>query len=758
MKYKVAVIVVAAALLAGGAWWYVSSNAAPSFRSLTVGKGNIVESVNAPASVMTEHSVALSFQEGGQIASVDVHEGSVVAQGQAVAALDTASLQASVQEADAAVAAAQAKLDALTSGTRPQQLQIDANAVASASTSLGIAVSNAYTASNDAILNQTDNLFANPKTNNPTFLVPTANSQTLNDLSASRVQIGTDLASWYATLSSSSTDPASLVGTANHVLQEIHAYLNTIALAVNGAPAAAGLTPSLLASYKAYVSVATAEIASSMNAVSGAQAALTQAQGALTLAQAGSTFQDIEAQKAVVAQAEAADAAARVTLANATLVAPFAGTVQGLNAQVGQVVSPGAPLMTLVNQSGLKIETYVSQTDVAKIAAAAQAKLDALTSGTRPQQLQIDANAVASASTSLGIAVSNAYTASNDAILNQTDNLFANPKTNNPTFLVPTANSQTLNDLSASRVQIGTDLASWYATLSSSSTDPASLVGTANHVLQEIHAYLNTIALAVNGAPAAAGLTPSLLASYKAYVSVATAEIASSMNAVSGAQAALTQAQGALTLAQAGSTFQDIEAQKAVVAQAEAADAAARVTLANATLVAPFAGTVQGLNAQVGQVVSPGAPLMTLVNQSGLKIETYVSQTDVAKIAVGDKADVTLDAYGAGTVFPAMVTAVDPGETQVNGTAAYLVTLHFTGADARVKDGMTGNVRIIVAAHDNVVEVPSNLVITNNTSSFVLVPSGGTEVMHPVTTGLIGDNGMTEIVSGLSAGERIINF
>ena len=493
MKYKVAVIVVAAALLAGGAWWYVSSNVAPSFRSLTVGKGNIVESVNAPASVMTEHSVALSFQEGGQIASVDVHEGSVVAQGQAVAALDTASLQASVQEADAAVAAAQAKLDALTSGTRPQQLQIDANAVASASTSLGIAVSNAYTASNDAILNQTDNLFANPKTNNPTFLVPTANSQTLNDLSASRVQIGADLASWYATLSSSSTDPASLVGTANHVLQEIHAYLNTIALAVNGAPAAAGLTPSLLASYKAYVSVATAEIASSMNAVSGAQAALTQAQGALTLAQAGSTFQDIEAQKAVVAQAEAADAAARVTLANATLVAPFAGTVQGLNAQVGQVVSPGAPLMTLVNQSGLKIETYVSQ-------------------------------------------------------------------------------------------------------------------------------------------------------------------------------------------------------------------------------------------------------------------------TDVAKIAVGDKADVTLDAYGAGTVFPAMVTAVDPGETQVNGTAAYLVTLHFTGADARVKDGMTGNVRIIVAAHDNVVEVPSNLVITNNTSSFVLVPSGGTEVMHPVTTGLIGDNGMTEIVSGLSAGERIINF
>jgi HlyD family secretion protein len=493
VQYKIALIVAAALIVGGGAWWYVGTNTAPAFKSLTVSKGNVVESVNVPANVLTEHSAALSFQEGGQIASVDVHEGTVVAQGQVLATLDTASLQAAVQEADAAVAAAQAKLDALTSGTRPQQLQIDENAVASASTSLGIAVSNAYTASNDAILNQTDNLFANPKTSNPVFLVPVANSQTTNDLSAARVQIGADLASWYAALSASSTDPASLAGTANHVLQEIHAYLNTIALAVNGAPAAAAVTPSTLASYKAYESVATTEIAGSINAVAGAQAALTQAQGALALAQAGTTSQDIEAQQAVVAQAQAADTAAHVTLANATLAAPFPGTVQGLTAQVGQVVSPGAPLMTLVNQSGLKIEAYVSQ-------------------------------------------------------------------------------------------------------------------------------------------------------------------------------------------------------------------------------------------------------------------------TDVAKIAVGDKANVTLNAYGTGTVFPAVVTTVDPGETQVNGTAAYLVTLHFTGTDSRVKDGMNGNVQIIVAEHNNVVEVPTNLVITNDTSSFVLVSSNGKELQQPVTTGLVGDNGMTEITSGLSAGETIVNF
>ena len=195
-----------------------------------------------------------------------------------------------------------------------------------------------------------------------------------------------------------------------------------------------------------------------------------------------------------------------------------------------------------------------------------------------------------------------------------------------------------------------------------------------------------------------------------------------------------------------------------MVAQAQAAATNAQVALDHASLVAPFSGTVQNLTAQVGQVVSPGAPIASLINNSGLKIETYVSESDVAKIKTGDAANVTLDALGTGTVLPATVSTIDAAQTQVNGSAAYMVTLHFANSDSRIKDGMTGNVHIVEAEHDNVIEVPSNLVINENNDYFVLVQNGATILKKPVQIGLVGSNGMTEIVSGLNVGDRINNF
>jgi RND family efflux transporter MFP subunit len=263
--------------------------------------------------------------------------------------------------------------------------------------------------------------------------------------------------------------------------------------------------------------------------------------------------------------------------------------------------------------------------------------------------------------------------------------------------------------------------------------------------------------LVVNDAIPNATVPAATLAQYKADVATARAEVQAAIAADSGDESALAAAQNVLTLAQAGSTPDQIAAQQAVVQQAQAAVASAQVALNNASLVAPFSGTVQNLTAQVGQVVSPGSPLLSLINNSGLKIEAYVSENDVANIKPGDDASVTLDAFGS-TAFPATVTTVDAAQTQVNGSAAYLVTLHFANPDSSIKDGMTGNVHIVEAEHDNVMEVPSNLVINNDNNYFVLVPSGKTTTEQPVQIGLVGNNGMTEITSGLNVGQTITNF
>jgi RND family efflux transporter MFP subunit len=448
------------------------------------------------------------------------------------------------------------------------------------------------------------------------------------------------------------------------------------------------------------------------------------------------------------------EAGSVMTEHSASLSFQEGGQITQVNVSEGSVVGAGTVLAAL---DASQLRAALAQANAA--VGTAQAQLNQLTSGTRPEQIQIDQSAVTSAQNVLGIAVGNAYSATDDAIQNQSDNLFSNAKTNNPTFLVPNANSQTQNDLQAKRVVIGGALANWYQALSSTSTtNPATLSGSADSILPQIQSYLNTISLAVNGAAANSSLSPSTLAAYKGYVSAARAETEGSMSAVSGAESALTAAQNQLALAQAGSTPQAIAAQQAVVAQAQAAATSAQVALDHASLIAPFSGTVQNLTAQAGQVVSAGAPILSLINSSGVKIETYVSETDVASIKSGDAATVTLDAFGTGTTFPATVTTMDAAETQVNGSAAYMVTLHFANPDSRIKDGMTGNVHIVEAEHDNVVEVPSNLLINSNNEYFVLMQSDATTKKQPVQIGLVGDNGMTEVVSGLNEGNKIITF
>ncbi len=437
-----------------------------------------------------------------------------------------------------------------------------------------------------------------------------------------------------------------------------------------------------------------------------------------------------------------------------TLSFQESGQIATVNVNEGDAVPAGKVLASL-DQSSLR--AGLEQADAGL--AAAQAKLDELVSGTRPEQLAIDQAAVTNAVAALGADDGTAYSAADDAIHNQTDNLFENPiNEGNPIFFISMSDSQTQIDIENQRLVIGAVLDGWYAALSAPSSTPVSLSLVANSALQQIQSYLDAIARAVDGATPSSALTSTALAGYKADVVAARTEVGSAITALTAAESALETAQNQRALAEAGSTPQDIEVQKAVVQQLQAQVASAQVAVDHADLTAPFAGVVRNLSARVGQVVASGAPVLSLTNNSGLKIETYVSEGDVAKVKTGDAANVTLDAYGTGTVFGATVTTVDSAETVVNGTPAYKVTLYFTAPDSRIKDGMTGSVHIITAEHDNVVEIPSRLIVNDGDKNYVLVKNGGMVEKREVVTGLSGDDGMTEIISGVAAGDALINF
>ena len=445
------------------------------------------------------------------------------------------------------------------------------------------------------------------------------------------------------------------------------------------------------------------------------------------------------------------------------------GQIAHVYVKEGDVVNVGTALADLNSAS---LRASVEQANAAL--AAAQAKLDSLQAGATPQTIAVSQTMLASAKQSLsntyaGISntIADAYSKSNDAVRNQLAAFFSTPEGNSPQLTFSVNNSQVLNNIQSLRASASVNLNAWQAEIASTTINASN--STLDAAVQDTKDYLLPIQSLINGTITAltyeTGLSPTVLASYKASATTglneadaAMTEITAIQQSIASEKASIAEAQAQLNLTTSSSTPQDIEEQQAVVAQTQAAAAVAQVALDNTSLVAPFHGAVQNLTAQVGQVVSPGVQMLSLVNNGGLKIETYVSETDVTKINIGNTVNVTLDAFGTGTTFPATVTTIDSAETQVNGTPSYLVTLHFTNSEPQIKDGMTGNVRIVLAEKDNVIVVPSRLVINNGNQDFVLVKTATGTKQEQVQIGLVSGDGMTEITSGINENDILANF
>ena len=111
------------------------------------------------------------------------------------------------------------------------------------------------------------------------------------------------------------------------------------------------------------------------------------------------------------------------------------------------------------------------------------------------------------------------------------------------------------------------------------------------------------------------------------------------------ADAARDQARDALTLVQEGPRAEIIRAQRALVSQAHANLDRAQAALANAVIRAPFPGVVTVRHREPGEIVSPGAPIVTLLNPDDRWVRIYVREDEIGRVHVGQKATITSDTY-----------------------------------------------------------------------------------------------------------------
>lgn len=228
--------------------------------------------------------------------------------------------------------------------------------------------------------------------------------------------------------------------------------------------------------------------------------------------------------------------------------------------------------------------------------------------------------------------------------------------------------------------------------------------------------------------------------------------VAEAQRAVVAAQEDLTNAQKAAAAAQAAPTTDTDGASAAAAgaasnastdtsavsaAQRSLASAQANLDQANAkaagrTVTAPSSGSIVELNAKVGATVtggmimgesdtSGGKQCMQIADLSKMKVTVQVGEKDIAKIAVGQSANVTYPAFpdivSQGTVT-AIASVANSDSNYSGGSVTFNVDILIEAPDSRLKPGMTAEVSVVTEQLDDVVMVPTMALMTEDGENY----------------------------------------
>lgn len=228
---------------------------------------------------------------------------------------------------------------------------------------------------------------------------------------------------------------------------------------------------------------------------------------------------------------------------------------------------------------------------------------------------------------------------------------------------------------------------------------------------------------------------------------------ANAQRALENARASLEAQREALRLRQA-QLQEDLRAQEAALSQARLALAEAQANLEKTRVRAPFAGVVLSVSANPGAQVGPGTPLLTLGNLSAYALVLEVDETEIAKVRVGQRVDVTLEGL-PGETFQGRVEAISPQGQVVNNIPVFKVTVRLP-YDPRLRPGMSADGEIVVEEARSVLVIPKRAVerVRGRAYVNVLLPDGSTDTVRVV----LGpeDARMVAVLEGLKEGDQVV--
>ncbi|EKE22048.1 MAG: hypothetical protein ACD_7C00074G0002 [uncultured bacterium] len=163
-----------------------------------------------------------------------------------------------------------------------------------------------------------------------------------------------------------------------------------------------------------------------------------------------------------------------------------------------------------------------------------------------------------------------------------------------------------------------------------------------------------------------------------------------------------------------------------------------------------------------GEMASMATPIVSVSGEKGFEIKANIPESDINKIKIGQKGQSTFDAFLSDEIFEFEVTEVEPAATIIQDVVYYEVTFKILTEDNRIKSGMSTDIDILTAEKKDVLAVSNQAIKNDEGNRYVEVLEVKDEVKTTkkvnVKAGLRGDDGMTEIISGLNGGEDVITF
>jgi len=197
--------------------------------------------------------------------------------------------------------------------------------------------------------------------------------------------------------------------------------------------------------------------------------------------------------------------------------------------------------------------------------------------------------------------------------------------------------------------------------------------------------------------------------------------------------------------------LEEVNNRRAILAERRSDLALAEQQLQDTRLVAPFAGAVQQRRASLGEYLAAGAPVLTVVKLTPLRLRVEVPEREAPNVHRDQEVAVRVE--GSAAAWPGRVVRLSPALDET--TRSLIAEAEVDNSKGLLRPGSFARAEIRTESGGDSLVVPASAVVVFAGIEKVVTVKDGKAVERPVTTGRHADD-VVEILSGLEHGEAVV--